>query len=406
MSGRDTLAGICGINYNLIANCYTLGKINAQEGAQYTGEFVIYSEGTIDNCFFYNKDSKDDNYAQNISDDYVKDGSLAYLLRIGEKVSGECWGQNLGTDTVPNFTGAQVYAMEGIDLARNKYHDVILNADSFVDLGINKIAIDLEKKVQGRNIFTPKEGTTYHAAMLHVSDDMKNIDFNLTFEIDTFVYDRTINSDVVSFALPTALPTEKVNGVIYSLKEFDGTNLNFEEVTDENLEAGHPYVVKGKIGNRLLDTLYNVILESNPENSYRLDDELIMNNVVSQMVSHIGLLKEEVLFNTPTPPYTYYAYEGGTLYQVDTVVVRPFHAAFAMMTPAQKPAPRALGMTFNGQLTGVALIGNGDIVSGKVNVYDINGRIVRENTESDNCFEGLPSGVYIVNGQKFIIKEK
>lgn len=403
ISGRDSLSGICGINIGSIANCYTTGKITADKGVQFTDNIAIYSAGTISNCY-YKKFGNTLSNGKATEEEEIRNGVLTYRLSHTQGTAGDCWGQDLGTDTVPNFTGDKVCLVQTMDLAKGENGQTIINTTPYAEFGVNEIGFDPQGKVKGRNILCAKGATLYHTSMLHITDDIETLDFGVTFEIDTFIYDRTITSSIVSFVLPASFPAEKINGEIYSLTKFDGTNLNFEKVANETLEAGHPYVVKGNIGERLIDTLYNVVLESDPENSFREGDELVMSNPVST-ANHIGLLQEEKLFKSAVLPYTFYAYQGGAFYQMDTVIVKPFHTAFALLTPERKAAPRALGITFDGQLTGIALIESGDLTAKEVNVYDINGRIVRENVKSDSCFEGLPSGLYIVDGQKYIIKE-
>ena len=41
------------------------------------------------------------------------------------------------------------------------------------------------------------------------------------------------------------------------------------------------------------------------------------------------------------------------------------------------------------------------IVGGKTNVYNLNGQIIRANTDD---LSNLPKGVYIVNGKKYFVK--
>ena len=39
-----------------------------------------------------------------------------------------------------------------------------------------------------------------------------------------------------------------------------------------------------------------------------------------------------------------------------------------------------------------------------VNVYSINGQLVRKNVKTLNATKGLPAGIYVVGGQKMIVK--
>lgn len=42
-------------------------------------------------------------------------------------------------------------------------------------------------------------------------------------------------------------------------------------------------------------------------------------------------------------------------------------------------------------------------LTGKVTVYDPSGKVVRQNVEAENCLDGLTTGIYIIEGQKFLI---
>ena len=39
-----------------------------------------------------------------------------------------------------------------------------------------------------------------------------------------------------------------------------------------------------------------------------------------------------------------------------------------------------------------------------INVYSINGQLVRKNVKTVNALKGLPAGIYVVGGKKFIVK--
>ena len=39
-----------------------------------------------------------------------------------------------------------------------------------------------------------------------------------------------------------------------------------------------------------------------------------------------------------------------------------------------------------------------------VSVYNVNGQLVRKNVKTANALKGLPAGIYVVGGQKFIVK--
>jgi alpha-amylase len=46
----------------------------------------------------------------------------------------------------------------------------------------------------------------------------------------------------------------------------------------------------------------------------------------------------------------------------------------------------------------------GDAENGKVNVYSVDGRIVKSGAERSDALKGLSKGVYIVDGKKYMVK--
>ena len=58
-----------------------------------------------------------------------------------------------------------------------------------------------------------------------------------------------------------------------------------------------------------------------------------------------------------------------------------------------------------GKVSGVVEVeADGTIGNQKVNVYDLNGRLVRANVDSFCALKGLNPGIYIVNGKKVLVK--
>lgn len=57
-----------------------------------------------------------------------------------------------------------------------------------------------------------------------------------------------------------------------------------------------------------------------------------------------------------------------------------------------------------GTVTGVKDINIDDAHNGPVNVYNMNGQLIRQNVERNEATTGLPSGIYIVGGKKVVVK--
>lgn len=232
-----------------------------------------------------------------------------------------------------------------------------------------------------------------------VVDDSKSFDNVLYqdmfggFLVDTFVYNRVPTSDIVTFCLPVDIPTEKVNGDVYVFDGYKDSTLHFSKVEDAVLTSSTPYVVKNVDKSKnLIDEIYQDTFLYNLENNVLVRDNMM----------HFGnLFNADTVLNGNS-----YVYNNGKFCQFDSVSIRPFRTFFQFIEePSPSPRPRAFSVSFDDITTGVMMIEEDKVVSDIVTVYDALGRVVRANVESATCFEGLSAGVYVVNGQKFIVKE-
>ena len=220
---------------------------------------------------------------------------------------------------------------------------------------------------------------------------------NLAFHVDSFSYDRVPTSDTITFVSPVAIPADKLNGTAYILEDFANSTLYFNTVTGD-LEANTPYiVVVANKGERLIDDMENT--------EWEIDDDG-MPGISVNGLTHYGNLSETRVEYLDKSPIKTYIYQNSEFVQVsDSLQWKPFRTIFKHMDTNPSPRPRTFGIAFNGNTTGVVLVGEGELVSGPVTVFDALGRIVRANVESTTCLQDLKAGVYVVNGQKFIVKE-
>lgn len=72
----------------------------------------------------------------------------------------------------------------------------------------------------------------------------------------------------------------------------------------------------------------------------------------------------------------------------------------------EKQAPAAAGIAIKhvAQLPDATAISTVKGNSRPVDVYDVKGALLRRNVSSDNATNGLPAGVYVVNGEKVFVK--
>ena len=62
-----------------------------------------------------------------------------------------------------------------------------------------------------------------------------------------------------------------------------------------------------------------------------------------------------------------------------------------------------LVLSLDGEVTGIGSIENGQLNgNANVDVYDLNGRLVRKSVKAATALQGLPAGTYIVGGKKVL----
>ncbi|MCQ2216242.1 MAG: InlB B-repeat-containing protein [Bacteroidales bacterium] len=86
-----------------IDNCFVTGEVVKDRYSSYPRVYYYYSDGTCNLTNAYS-DMKDDfNRGTQLTNEQISNGILAYILRKGTE--GTVWGQNVGTDSHPTFSG-------------------------------------------------------------------------------------------------------------------------------------------------------------------------------------------------------------------------------------------------------------------------------------------------------------
>ncbi len=114
VSGVENVGGIAGQTELRITNCYNTGVITAETNA---GAIVGHHQAWINrvyitNCYYLTGTAAvgfNGDYAQGTTEEKADfaNGEVAYLLSQGQ--NGDVWGQTIGQDAIPNFTGMTVY---------------------------------------------------------------------------------------------------------------------------------------------------------------------------------------------------------------------------------------------------------------------------------------------------------
>lgn len=382
ITADNFVGGIAGDNYGLILKCFDYYSVISHASISYpaAGNICGYNHdgAKIQNCESFNDNNLNLTFNGNggINED---DGStfLVYIFDIKEKKSF-------------------FKIVDGNDLSKMKFDQDLIGVVYAIE---NSISMDSIKKLMKPFTFMVDEEQGLYYTPKFVVDDSKffdNVSYQNTiggFLVDTFVYNRVPTSDIVTFCLPVDIPTEKVNGDVYVFDGYKDSTLHFSKVEDGVLTTSTPYVVKNVDKSKnLIDEIYQDTFLYNLENNVLVRDNMM----------HFGnLFDADTVLNGNS-----YVYNNGKFCQFDSVSIRPFRTFFQFIEePSPSPRPRAFSVSFDDITTGVMMIEEDKVVSDIVTVYDALGRVVRANVESATCFEGLSAGVYVVNGQKFIVKE-
>lgn len=228
-----------------------------------------------------------------------------------------------------------------------------------------------------------------------VVDVTNNHEFYIpyAFTATTASYTRSFNASadyVSSFVLPVAVPAANINGTVYELVGYEDGVLNFAEVTT-TLEANKPYIVKATSAN-LLNDANNV--------SVAATTEATLENAVSGGAVHVGSYTSQPVASDAST--SFYGYKGGVFVKANSGTLNPFRT---MIKVSGEQTLSTLALSFDGEVTGIGSIVDGELqLNGTVDVYDLNGRLVRQGAKAANSLQGLPTGVYVVNGQKVMVK--
>ena len=200
-------------------------------------------------------------------------------------------------------------------------------------------------------------------------------------------YDRAFkfgNGYVSSFVLPFAMNTTDVDGKVYKFNAVNGDNVNFTEVTGQ-LEANVPYLIVANSANPFSTALANgVQIAATPEKM-----EVTASN--AQGFAHIGSYNTtEVTSDNIT---TYYGYTGGKFVKANTGTLNPFRT----LIKATGTTATQFSLKLDGEVTGIIGV-NTEL--GKVDVYNLEGKLVRSQVEAATALQGLEKGVYVINGKK------
>ena len=234
---------------------------------------------------------------------------------------------------------------------------------------------------------------------LTLKDGVTEFTFNGNATVSELNYDRTVTKgNVATFILPVEIPVDKVNGTVWQLQEYTGSALKFTKVENGTLDANKPYLVQPSSDKLIADNkLENVRLYAAP------GTEGLKKATTDGGAYQMGTYKQLASTEAVTGG-TVYGYTGGKFVQAESGTLNPFRTLF-VVKEGNGAAAREISLVLGDQETGiVSITKDGEIEDREVDVYDLNGRKVAQSVAGSTCLMNLPSGVYVVNGKKYVIK--
>lgn len=296
--------------------------------------------------------------------DYSIDGT-ALTIKNGE-VKAADYSTNLVAGLAMGMTSVD---LSGVTIADENFYDNVVAA-----YGNNAVYFVGDNNVEGDNIV--KNGQAQTLALI---DEDESMPFGSAFDFTAAAvnYDRAFNTDasyVQSFVLPFGF-TVPTGTTVAELSSVNGDNLVFKPVA--TTEANKPYLVVTTDAD-FINKLTNVQVKATTGAD--------LTTTVAG-VSHIGSYTAQNVANV-------YGYANGKFVKANTGSVKPFRTYIKVA--GTQAAPMAFGVNIEGTVTG---INNATTAAtAKEAIYNLQG--VRVSGD----LKHLTKGVYIVNGQKVVVK--
>lgn len=297
--------------------------------------------------------------------DYSIDGT-ALTIKNGE-VKAADYSTNLVAGLAMGMTSID---LSGVTIADENFYDNVVAA-----YGNNAVYFVGNNNVEGDNIV--KNGK---AQTLTLIDEDESMPFGSAFDFTAAAvsYDRVFKTEanyVQSFVLPFGF-TVPTGTTVAELSSVNGDNLVFKPVA--TTEANKPYLVVTTDAD-FINKLTNVEVKATTGADL---------TTTVDGVSHIGSYTAQNVANV-------YGYANGKFVKANTGSVKPFRT-YVKVADGQQAAPMAFGVNIEGTVTG---INNATAAAtAKEAIYNLQG--VRVSGD----LKHLTKGVYIVNGQKVVVK--
>lgn len=188
---------------------------------------------------------------------------------------------------------------------------------------------------------------------------------------------------------------------------------------NQDIIAGYPYLILPSVSNQSITTNSHVsattpaFFVNNDMTTINYDASHLSGQYGNNKGYSFGSEKGYVFagnFETIGVPEHSYVISGGKLAPVAAnITLKPFRAYLHNTSGAKAKKLKSMSVSRwddlddeSGTTTSIdELLEESGIFTGGANVYDLNGVLVRKNTHT---LQGLPKGIYIVNGKKHVVK--
>lgn len=383
ISGNERVGGIVGQYKGQMTNCINYGTIT---GKSNVGGLIGYCSSltgtTLSSCY---------NYGDIVyNGDLNKCGVLVGLSGFSQ--TNDCfysplasYPANIAKNGAAELVPDVVYFGDGTS------SPVVQTADFAPD--DNSFLVTTNANIGGYNVVINNNGV-YSCKEFRLVDGQP-FSTPIDFTVEKLFYNRaTTASKIVTMVLPADILLDHLRCNVFVFDKFDGSNVHFTSYENARIEANTPYVIKPE------DAETAILEDGTTLATIKAAD---ISEMTYSGLSNFGVYEQSTFQSDEH--FSYIVFSGGSLKKYSKINLGPFRAGFRLdLDNANSSA--TLGIFLDDELTGVITTESGQVADGRIDVYDIQGRIVRTNVEQTTCFEGLKKGIYIVNGTKFKIDPK
>jgi len=372
---------------------------------------------TITRCYDINSTSTADNTVSPCTSDELKSGALCYNLNGG--VSDLVWYQKIDTDDYPMLT-AEENETNVVNYIKKNDAAAYFNTGSEADVANTDAAkfcvvdeLDATETAQSNlkavensvnMLFKNSDDETYTCANAKLLDGTA-YSVDKAYTAEKFTYDRTLatgNKGISTFMLPIAVSASEVNGKVYKLSSLEDNTLNFEEVTGM-LEANTPYIVENTTTSedqKLFTTsLSNVSVSAMEAGTVSVSSGAAIHyGAYTTKTSAANGSDDDISGNT------IYGYADGKFIKATGTWTLPaFHTMILVPTTSGASGAPALSIDLgDGGTSGISSTAADGAET--VDVYSVSGVRLRTGVSGAKALNGLPAGIYVVNGKKLVKK--